>query len=110
LSNPYAKIVRMKDQNQSDTTENPTIVFEPTTPHPEPVAIGDLLTEIEVVISRHVVLSDAAATARAVWVLHTYVYELRNTVACVVAGLPENRANMKGLHDDKPPHKSCATP
>jgi putative DNA primase/helicase len=55
------------DQNQIVTNEKnenqrETFIFEPVAPHPEPVGIGELLAEIEGVIKRHVVLSDAAAT------------------------------------------------
>ncbi|HUA66652.1 MAG TPA: DUF3631 domain-containing protein, partial [Alphaproteobacteria bacterium] len=90
----------MKNQNQNITnekTENQTIIFEPASPHPEPVNIGELLTEIEAVIKRHVVLSDAAATALAVWVLHTYVYEQRDTVAYVAIESPEKRCGKTTL-------------
>jgi putative DNA primase/helicase len=89
----------MKNENQNTITEsqNPTIIFEPTTPHPEPVAIDELLAEIETTIKRHVVLSDAAATALAVWVLHTYVYELRDTVAYVAIESPEKRCGKTTL-------------
>lgn len=33
----------MKNQNQNINIENQTIIFEPVTPYPEPVVIGDLL-------------------------------------------------------------------
>ena len=78
-------------------TQNQTLIFEPIAPHPEPVVIGDLLTEIEAVIKRHVVLSDAAATALAAWVLHTYVYESRDTVAYVAIESPEKRCGKTTL-------------
>jgi putative DNA primase/helicase len=77
--------------------ESQTVIFEPVTPHPEPVVIGELLAEIETVIKRHVVLSDAAATALAAWVLHTYVYELRDTVAYVAIESPEKRCGKTTL-------------
>ena len=87
----------MNNQNQNTNTENQTIIFEPIAPHPEPVAIGELLTEIEATIKRHVILSDAAATALAVWVLHTYVFELRDTVAYVAIESPEKRCGKTTL-------------
>ena len=89
----------MKNQNQTVINENhnDTIIFEPLAPHPAPVVIGELLTEIESVIKRHVVLSDAAATALAVWVLHTYVYESRDTVAYVAIESPEKRCGKTTL-------------
>ncbi|HEV2319278.1 MAG TPA: DUF3631 domain-containing protein [Verrucomicrobiae bacterium] len=78
-------------------SENPTVIFEPIAPHPEPVIVGELLTEIEAVIKRHLVLSDAAATALAVWVLHTYVFDLRDTVAYVAIESPEKRCGKTTL-------------
>ncbi len=87
----------MKNQNQNAKSENPTLIFDSIAPHPELVVIGDLLTEIEAVINKHVVLSDAAATALAAWVLHTYVYELRDTVAYVAIESPEKRCGKTTL-------------
>ncbi len=85
-------------QNKTnEKIENPTIIFDQIAPHPEPVAIDELLTEIEETIKKHVVLSDAAATALAVWVLHTYVYELRDTVAYVAIESPEKRCGKTTL-------------
>ncbi|HEY1788809.1 MAG TPA: DUF3631 domain-containing protein [Verrucomicrobiae bacterium] len=92
----------MKNQNQTaisqkNEIQNQTVIFEPIAPHPEPVDVGVLLTEIETAIKRHVVLSNAAATALAVWVLHTYVYELRDTVAYVAIESPEKRCGKTTL-------------
>jgi hypothetical protein len=87
----------MKNQNTNAENQNQSFIFEPIAPHPEPVAIGELLTEIEAVIKRHVVLSDAAVTALAVWVLHTYVYESRDTVAYVAIESPEKRCGKTTL-------------
>ncbi|HEV2330886.1 MAG TPA: DUF3631 domain-containing protein [Verrucomicrobiae bacterium] len=82
---------------KNERNENPTVIFEPVAPHPEPVNVGELLTEIEAVIKQHLVLSDAAATALAVWVLHTYVYDLRDTVAYVAIESPEKRCGKTTL-------------
>ncbi len=87
----------MKNQNQTVTNENPTIIFDAVAPHPEPVIIGELLADIETTIKRHVVLSDPAATALAVWVLHTYVFEVRDTVAYVAIESPEKRCGKTTL-------------
>jgi hypothetical protein len=92
----------MKNQNQINTTEknennNETVLFEPIVPHSEPVVIGELLTDIETTIKRHVVLPDAAATALALWVLHTYVFEERDTVAYVAIESPEKRCGKTTL-------------
>ncbi|HEX3626634.1 MAG TPA: DUF3631 domain-containing protein [Verrucomicrobiae bacterium] len=77
--------------------KNQTVIFETVAPHPEPVVVGDLLTEIEGVIKKHVVLGDHAASALAVWVLHTYVYESRDTVAYVAIESPEKRCGKTTL-------------
>ena len=57
--------MKNRNRNQNAITENQTIILKPIVPHPEPAAIGELLTltEIEDVIKTHVVLSEAAATA-----------------------------------------------
>jgi putative DNA primase/helicase len=74
-----------------------TVIFDPIVPHPAPVNIAELLTEIEGVIKRHVVLSEPAATALAVWVLHSYTFELRDTVAYVAIESPEKRCGKTTL-------------
>ena len=78
----------MKDQ---------TILFEPIVPFPGQVDIDALLNEIEAVIKRHVVLPDHAEAALAVWVLHTYTFELRDTVAYVAIESPEKRCGKTTL-------------
>jgi hypothetical protein len=83
--------------NEKNKNPNQTAIFDAIAPHPEPVVIGELLTEIEAVIKKHLVLSDAAATALAPWVLHTYVYELRDTVAYVAIESPEKRCGKTTL-------------
>ncbi|HSY43093.1 MAG TPA: DUF3631 domain-containing protein [Candidatus Acidoferrum sp.] len=74
-----------------------TIIFDPIIPHPAPVNISDLLAGIEGVITRHVILNDHAAAALAVWVLHTYVFERRDTVAYVAIESPEKRCGKTTL-------------
>ena len=74
-----------------------TVIFEPITPHPEPVHIAGLLTDIEAVIKKHVILSDHAAAALAVWVLHTWTFELRDIVAYVAIESPEKRCGKTTL-------------
>jgi Protein of unknown function (DUF3631) len=74
-----------------------TVIFDAITPHPEPVNIAGLLTDIEAVIKKHVVLSDHAAAALAVWVLHTWTFELRDIVAYVAIESPEKRCGKTTL-------------
>ena len=71
--------------------KNETILFDTVTPYPGPVSLSDLLTEIEAVINKHVILNPHAAAALAVWVLHTYTFELRDIVAYVAIESPEKR-------------------
>jgi hypothetical protein len=74
-----------------------TIIFDPIVPHPAPVQVSDLLNDIEGVIQRHVILNEHAAAALAVWVLHTYVFEMRDTVAYVAIESPEKRCGKTTL-------------
>ncbi len=58
------------------------ILFDAITPHPGPVSLADLLTEIEAVINKHVILNPHAAAALATFGFSTaYSFELRDTVA-----------------------------
>jgi Protein of unknown function (DUF3631) len=77
--------------------KNETVLFETVHPHHNPVPLADLLTDIEAVIKKHVILSDHAAAALAVWVLHTYTFELRDTVAYVAIESPEKRCGKTTL-------------
>jgi hypothetical protein len=77
--------------------KTPSIIFDNVTPHPEPVNIADLLNDIEAVIKKHVILSDHAAAALAVWVLHTWTFELRDIVAYVAIESPEKRCGKTTL-------------
>src|ERR1700744_1076096 len=74
-----------------------SVIFDTIIPHPHPIQISRLLTDIEAVIKRPVILSDHAATALAVWVLHTYTFELRDTVAYVAIESPEKRCGKTTL-------------
>ena len=73
------------------------VLFEAVTPHPTAVDTAELLAQIETVIKKHVVLSDPAAAALAVWVLHTYTFDLRDTVAYVAIESPEKRCGKTTL-------------
>src|SRR5580658_8973260 len=77
--------------------KNETIIFDSVVPHPDTVRSADLLTEIEALIKKHVVLNDHAAAALALWVLHTHTFELRDTVAYVAIESPEKRCGKTTL-------------
>ena len=71
--------------------------FDAAAPYPERVQVGELLDGIEAVIKKHVVLNEDAAAALAVWVLHTYTFELRDAVAYVAIESPEKRCGKTTL-------------
>ena len=73
------------------------VLYEAVTPHPTAVSTAELLAQIETVIKKHVVLSDHAAAALAVWVLHTYTFDRRDTVAYVAIESPEKRCGKTTL-------------
>jgi len=79
--------------------ENTTPSFQFAIPQPaaEPVELGPLLDEISAAIRWHVVLSDHAATALALWVVHTYVFDTRDAVAYVAIESPEKRCGKTTL-------------
>jgi putative DNA primase/helicase len=74
-----------------------TIIFDHVVPHPQPVQIAALLNDIEATIKKHVILSDHAAAALAVWILHTWIFELRDIVAYVAIESPEKRCGKTTL-------------
>ena len=82
------KIVYMK---------NNAYLFESVIPYAGTVHAAELLSDIETVIKTHVVINDHAAAALAVWVLHTYTYELRDAVAYVAIESPEKRCGKTTL-------------
>ena len=73
------------------------VIFDTIIPYPEPVHIASLLSDIEAVIKKHVILSDHAAAALAVWVLHTWTFQLRDIVAYVAIESPEKRCGKTTL-------------
>jgi len=79
--------------------ENTNQSFQFTTPQPaaEPVELSRLLDEISAAIRTHVVLSDHAAAALALWVVHTYVFDTRDAVAYVAIESPEKRCGKTTL-------------
>jgi hypothetical protein len=89
----------MNNQTIENMKENTNQSFQFTTPQPapEPVELGPLLDEISAAIRSHVVLSAHAATALALWVVHTYVFDTRDAVAYVAVESPEKRCGKTTL-------------
>jgi putative DNA primase/helicase len=51
------------------------LVFPDIEPWPDPLDGAELLDELAAAILRHVVMTDAAAAAAALWVVHTWLFE-----------------------------------
>ncbi len=77
--------------------ESSSVLFDSVAPCPGPVDVAGLLNDIEAVIKRHVILNDHAAAALAVWILHTYTFQLRDAVAYVAIESPEKRCGKTTL-------------
>jgi hypothetical protein len=71
--------------------------IEEVEPWPEPVEGGLLLSELEEVVRRHVVLPKWAAEKIALWVLHTYAFELRDVSTYLGIESPEKRCGKTTL-------------
>jgi putative DNA primase/helicase len=89
--------MEVKNSELIKTMKLESFVFDTAPPYPAGVDVAKLLAEIEAVIKKHVVLSDEAAAALAVWVLHTYTFELRDAVAYVAIESPEKRCGKTTL-------------
>jgi hypothetical protein len=89
----------MNNETMKSMKENSNQSFQFTKPQPaaEPVELGRLLDEISAAIRLHVVLSAHAATALALWVVHTYVFHTRDAVAYVAIESPEKRCGKTTL-------------
>ena len=83
-------------KNMKENTSQ-SFQFAKPQPAPEPVELGPLLDEISAAIRLHVVLSAHAATALALWVVHTYVFDTRDAVAYVAIESPEKRCGKTTL-------------
>ncbi len=66
-------------------------------PCPDPVDGAQLLDDLARLVRRHVVLPNAAAETLALWVLHTYAFELRDVSAYLGIESPEKRCGKTTL-------------
>jgi putative DNA primase/helicase len=64
---------------------------------PEPVDGSALLEELRQVLRRYVVLPPMASETLALWVVHTYAFELRNVSTYIGLGSPEKRCGKTTL-------------
>ena len=66
-------------------------------PWPEPVDGAALLDELSGLVSRFVVLPKRAADALALWMVHTYAFELGDVTAYIGVESPEKRCGKSTL-------------
>src|SRR5882757_8247305 len=71
--------------------------FPTTEPWPEPVAGKVLLDALEQLIRRFVILPGSAPTALALWILHTYAFQLRDVSTYLGIESPEPRCGKTTL-------------
>jgi len=93
----FAEEVRKMTEIGQEKANEDIPIYEAITPAEEEVNLGELLTEIEATISRHVVVAVEAAKALAAWVVHTYVFNLREAAAYVAIQSPEKRCGKTTL-------------
>jgi hypothetical protein len=92
ISNAEEEVGRSEGQSGRRAWE-----IEEVEPWPEAVDGGLLLTELEEVVRRHVVLPKWAAETIALWILHTYAFELRDVSTYLGVESPEKRCGKTTL-------------
>jgi len=75
----------------------PGLGLEEVEPWPEPVDGSALLEELRQVLRRYVVLPRMASETLALWVVHTYAFELRNVSTYIGLGSPQKRCGKTTL-------------
>jgi len=70
-----AHLPRSSGGDGYDQRQGGAVLFAEPSPWPAQVSTTDLLTELAAVVTAHVVLSAEAATAVALWVLHTHALD-----------------------------------
>jgi hypothetical protein len=76
---------------------NSALEHEDVEPWPEAIILFALLDDLASIIKRFVVLPDLAAEALALWVVHTYCFELRDITAYLGLESPEKRCGKTTL-------------
>ena len=71
--------------------------LEAVEPWPEPVDGAGLLEELRQILRRYVVLPPTAPETLALWVVHTYAFELRNVSTYIGLGSPQKRCGKTTL-------------
>src|SRR4051794_17788253 len=95
-SNPDPTPAPATEPRRALLQPSPWELAEPD-PWPEPVNGRILLDDLETALRRFVVLPDGAATALALWVLHTYAFPLREVSTYIGVESPEKRCGKTTL-------------
>ena len=82
---------------RSATRRTPGLGLEEVEPWPEPVDGAALLEELGQVLRRYVVLPAMAPETLALWIVHTYAFELRNVSTYIGLGSPQKRCGKTTL-------------
>jgi putative DNA primase/helicase len=83
--------------NAIDNGQGKAFEFTDVEPWPESVNGADLLNELADIIKRYVVLPDEAAEAAALWVVHTYAYDLGRITPVLAIYSPAPRCGKSTL-------------
>src|SRR5258708_7810791 len=78
-------------------TKSTHLTSSDATPWPDPVNGADLLTELASVLRRFVVLPPSAAEALALWIVHTYAFQLRDITTYIGVESPQKRCGKTTL-------------
>jgi putative DNA primase/helicase len=72
-----AAVLALRPRPASDTSQQHgrRVQLRESEPWPEPVALGEVLDAIAAAVRRHVIFSQEAAYAVALWCAHTWIYE-----------------------------------
>jgi hypothetical protein len=88
-----------RDRGSTSTGGGQPLEFEPIEPWPEPVAGEALLSGISDTISRYMVMSKEQRDVTALWAVHTWAHDFRDTSPILLATSPEPGCAKSRLHD-----------
>ncbi|HEX7390578.1 MAG TPA: hypothetical protein VF286_10735, partial [Acidiphilium sp.] len=71
--------------------------FKTHEPHPDPVALGEVLNDLTETIDRHIVLATATRDVVALWIAHTWVYRQFEHTPRLAITSPEKRCGKSTL-------------
>ncbi len=91
--------VRKARGEGDEPTHGRRLSFKTHEPWPEPVNLGDLLSDLATALDRHVILSAAARDATVLWIAHTWCYSRFQHTPRLAITSPEKRCGKSTLLD-----------